>query len=682
MRRLRRLYERLILKHTRRLFPGLDHALAEGPQTIRRMTEDNLFLRQALHEEDRAQLSRVLAIQQDYREAIFIAGGGWLKPLRAHESDIAPRYEITIRESDNKGIVQCKERLLELELALEDRSWKRLEAQARFEFSRWGIQQIILITRLYRIKNPVIQRGILLSTYYVWGRGVKIGADDETANQIIADCFTDPRNATELSHAALCAKNEAKYTDGNIFWCWFVDPEDGQTIFRHIDPMEVQDIISDPDDASQIWYYRRVWTQQVFDPNSGTIKPQPRDEWYVAYGYEPPDGAQQQIKGKPLVKDTQGNLIPIYHRCEGGLENWQFGCPRAYAALDWARAWVESLEDYCSRVRALSRYGYDIETKGGPPAIAGMKQQLATTLANDLESIETQPPPVTAALWVHGPGTQMKPMRTAGLSEVPSQGYQILHMAQMVFGLPDTMFSDSQRGNLATAASLDRPTELKFLYDQEIWKQDLGVLSKVALENSLHANGGRLRESLKARGIEPKDVVIEIPAIDAKFAISSPTRLREASRFSSTAAGEKAGNKIKIKVEFPAILEGDIPQRVSAIVEAMSLGNTQGIVVGIDEKVGVELLLNQLLSFGFEFDPDAIIESMYPSKGKDKYDPLRKPEDQPLPGAAPAAAPAAAAPKPAQKQAAAQESFRAAVSKLTEIIESQRERVEAKRRAA
>ncbi|MGP0072619.1 MAG: hypothetical protein ACLPWF_11890 [Bryobacteraceae bacterium] len=708
MRRLRRLYARLVLNWARGVLPRLDRVLTTGPKTVTDLAEDNEMLRTVLREREERPSAELLSLRQDMREAIFLAGGGWMPRAAVTESrreelttGIAVRESlIRLRETGAPvAVIQLTERLLELELALEDRSWKRLEAQARFEFSRWGIQQIILITRLYRIKNPIIQRGILLSTFYVWGRGVKVGSDDETANTIISECFADPRNATELSHAALCSKNDAKYTDGNIFWCWFVDPEDGQTIFRHIDPIEIEEIITDPNDNSRRWYYHRLWTEQNFDTISGTIRPQPRDAWYVAYGYDPPDGAQTVIKGKPLMADAQGNLIPVYHRVEGGLENWVFGCPRAYAAMDWARAHVQSLEDYCSRVRALSRYGYDIETKGGPPAMAGMKQTMATTLANDLESIETQPPPVTASLWVHGPGTQMKPMRTAGLSEAPEQGMPVLRMAQMVFGLPDTMWSDSQRGNLATAASLDRPTELKFLYDQEIWKQDLSVLCKVVLENSLHANSGKLREALRRKGIDPGGVTIEMQPISPRFSLTSGVPLFEAHKpLKATRNVDAALAKIKIKVEFPAILEGDIQQRVGAIVQAMTLGQMSGIT-GIDEKVGVELLLNQILSFGFEFDPDEIIESMYPSAAKGDalaYDPARTKEEEPAPIAAPGLPPTPgqlpAAPKPGAPpkvgraarpaRPAPREAFIAAVERFAELIESQRERVEAKNRAA
>jgi hypothetical protein len=70
-------------------------------------------------------------------------------------------------------------------------------------------------------------------------------------------------------------------------------------------------------------------------------------------------------------------------------------------------------------------------------------------------------------------------------------------------------------------------------------------------------------------------------------------------------------------VKFPSVLEHDIPQRVGAIVDAMCLGNTQGTIVGIDERTGVGQLLAEL---GVE-DVNAVLEEMYP---EDDYEPNRQ----------------------------------------------------------
>jgi hypothetical protein len=92
-----------------------------------------------------------------------------------------------------------------------------------------------------------------------------------------------------------------------------------------------------------------------------------------------------------------------------------------------------------------------------------------------------------------------------------------------------------------------------------------------------------------------------------------------------TAEAKKAKpNRIDVMATFPAIREGDLPQMVKAIVESMTLDNKGGQVTGIDEKLGVTLLMQQL---GVENAPE-VAEEMYPDK---EYDPDRTVEPEPAP---------------------------------------------------
>jgi hypothetical protein len=86
---------------------------------------------------------------------------------------------------------------------------------------------------------------------------------------------------------------------------------------------------------------------------------------------------------------------------------------------------------------------------------------------------------------------------------------------------------------------------------------------------------------------------------------------------------------MEIRVTFPAIREGDIPQLVTALTQAMRLG-TQSIV-GFDEREGCRKLMEY---FGIE-NVDELIEEMYPASGENEYDPLRTKEEEPEPAAVP-----------------------------------------------
>lgn len=538
--------------------PPLGHLLNSAGGTVDRLYDQNLMLRRML--DDKRALWEAEA--QDLREAIAMASGGI--PWKATGAAITASESATVGESG--AVAVLKERLAELELALEDRGWKRQIAMSNMEFSRYGIQQIILISRLYFIKHPLIRRGVQISAYYVFGRGVEIGSQNPKADAVLKDVFEDPRNACELSHTGLVKKEEQLSTDGNLFWALFVSVDDGSLQVRCIDATEIEEVICNPEDSSEAWYYHRRYMATAFNPATGVVSPTPQECWYVALGYEPPKGLTK-IAGKPLMMDPKtGAPIPILHKKRGGLPKWKFGCPPVYGAIDWARAYRHGLEDYCSVKRAHARFAWGVETQGGIPGIAAWKQTLATTLANNETNVEQNPPPVTASALITGPGNKVTPFKVAGMQDSPEELRRVLLMICAHFGLPETFFGDASTGSLATAQSLDRPTELKFLETQEDWRETLQTLGTYALFCSGMAVNGKLKE-----------------------------------------AGAKA-SEIKVDVTFPSILEHDITSMVTAIVDAMTLNGFQ--TTGIDEKVGITMLLEQL---GAQ-DPKEIAEEMYPEK--------------------------------------------------------------------
>lgn len=605
--------QRWIVRLTTRLVPQLRQLFESAGGTMERLQEQVALYREDYRE--RRQEAELRA--GEIREAIAMQQGMWGGQSRLQES-IQPA---------SKAVVVLKERLAELELALEDRGWRRQIAMSDYEFSRWGIQQIILICRLYRIKNPPIQRGIQVSCFYVFARfdpADAVTSDDPAAAEVLRAFFTDPRNLPHIGHSALVEKHAALQTDGNIFWCFHTDISDGQTLIRTIDPLEIDEIICDPDDSSVPWYYHRRWTSQKFDPKTGIRNPTIEEAWYVALDYTP-DGVTE-IKGVPLAKDATGQFIPVWHRKDGGLEKWSFGCPRVYPAIDWARAAKDLLTDYAGRMRALSRFAWDLETKGGPGAIANFKQAFATTLTNDGSMTEHNPSPESNSTWITGPGTKLSPIKTQGAATGPEEGRRLFHMVYMIFGLPETFFADASVGSLATAQSLDRPTELKFENDQEGWGEDLKRIGAHVLERSAKAPNGKLREAGKAQSAQAT-----------------------------------------ITVNFPPIVEGDVPALVTAAVSALTLNGYPAI--GVDEKTGMKTLLSLLAAFSnVEIDIEEVIEQMYPAASykPDRSEVLAAKKDQTLNPPAPVvnAPPNGQKPKPSVKEAAALFELRKAVTAL------------------
>lgn len=555
------LLRRLLLRLTRKANPQLDRVLNEVGGTIERLAENNAFLRQIAHESR----DRKDSLRAELNEALAMYGSGrW-----SYQPD-----GVIARESLPMSVRESV-RDVEAQLASEDRGWAREAFGAEHQFSRWGIRLIILIARLYAIKNPTIRRGVQISADYVFGRGFEATVkDDPAASEELQRFLNDPRNSAAIGKAALRERARETWTDGNLFFACFTTPA-GEVIVRMIDPLEIEEIVSNPDDATEPWFYRRTWQSQAFDPAKGEVKTEQKTAWYCALGAEV--DAPEMIGGKPVARDVQGLPVRVLHSKWGGLRGWKFGCPRAFPALDWARASKELLEDYATRTRNLALFAMDIETKGGAPAIGAMSQALKSTNGESLG--ETNPAPAGGSTFVHGPGTKMSPIKVAGASSPPDEARRLFLMVYMCFGCPETFWSDVQTGNLATAKSLDRPTELTFLGDQESWIEILRALAAYQLEASARVPGGRLRRSIAEAATEQK--------------------------------------RAEITVSFPPILEGDVNEEIAAISQALDHG--------FDKRTGVEMMMHSL---GTE-NTEEVLDRMEQDGLFDQPDPEEEPEPAP-----------------------------------------------------
>jgi hypothetical protein len=556
------LLQRLLVRLSAWVVPSLGKIIRTGGGTLERAEMEIAQLR----ERESARRRHAQEERQEIIECLQMIGPSWVpaggRPKRSVES---------LREaSAPPGVVACYERLWELELALEDRGWVRELTTSNFEFSLFGVHRIIALCRLYKIKNPLIRRGIQISACYVFGRGFSISSDDEDENEILQSTFTNPRNLPELGHSGMVEKEEQRWTDGNLFIVCFRDPQDGTTLFRAIDPVEIVKIVTDPDDIAAEWYFHRRWMAQVFDPSTGQTLPTPMQAWYPAVGYDPDE--------KPQTIGPEGVEVrwdePVLHEKCGGMAKWVWGIPLAYPAIDYARAVSKLMNNWCSIQEAMARFAWQVETQGGLPAIANLKQSFATTFASgDGSMYEQNPPPNVASSWISGPGNKLTMSKTSGMIDSPEVGRRVAHMIYMVFGFPETFWADASVGTVATATSLDRPTELRIKDSQQWWSAFIQRVGNIALDNSAEAPKGKLRE----------------------------------------ARVKVAKQRSQVKVNFPSVLEHDIVQQINAIVAAGTLNGFE--ITGIDERVLIGLLLQELEVENWQ----EVLELMYP---EDEYDDL------------------------------------------------------------
>lgn len=500
---------------------------------------------------------------------------------------------VTLSEQDARQITNTvtflQERLVELEDAIA--GWDRLEGESEREFSRDGLRRIMALSRLMFLKNPLINRAVTIQAFYVFGQGVTIQAAHPDVNDVVQAFLDDVKNKAELTaHQTRTETEQTLQVEGNIFFVLFTNPTTGRVRIRTIPVDEVHDIIANPDDSREPWYYHRAWTQVPLN-GSGAVH---QAAYYPDWRYQP-SSRPGTLNGTPIQWAT-----PVYHVRVGGLKGMRFGVPETYAAIDWARAYKSFLENWATITQAYARFAFKATTPGGARGVAAAKTRLSTTIGHQ-DRTETNPSSVTGSTFIAaaGTGTDLTPIRTAGATTSASDGRHLLLMVAAATGLPEFFFGDANVGNHATAKTLDRPTELKFTDRQTLWADTLRDILGYVVDQSVLASKGKLT------GTVGKD--------------------DEGDRIITLANDPATGEPMdrSITVEFPPILEHSVLEQAQAIVTAMTLDGKKPV---LDTPEMMELTLKLMFQALGVQDADEVLDRLLPKDAQGKLLPLPKPE--------------------------------------------------------
>jgi hypothetical protein len=485
-------------------------------------------------------------------------------------------------EQENNLLVT--ESLADLELALEDAGWRKLALTGTNEFSREGLRQISSLCRLMAIKNPLIKRGLNLRIAYVWGQGVQFSArsdgedGEQDVNAVVQAFLDDPTNRRVLTgQQAAEEKERALGTDGNVHLALFTSPRSGRVQVRELPWDEMTDVICNPDDSAEVWYYRRDWTRQAPDPLSGDIRAEQVTTLYPDVHYRP----QVRLRrGKIDGRDAEIMWdAPVVQISVNKLSGWKFGIGDAYAAIDWARAYKEFLEDWAKLVKSLSRFAW--RTTG--PGSKASKRAAALAQAASRSAVTGERNDIGAAA-VMDPLSTLEAIPKTGATIDSESGKPLAAMAAVALGVPVTMMlgDPGQTGARATAETLDKPTELEMGARQALWKAAYETILGYVIDQAIKAPGGPLRGT-----------VVRDP---------------ETGREIVTLAGD--GDRT-IDITWPPLSELDPVALIEAIVKAEATGKVPPLLIArlLMQALGVEDVdewLAELMDEDGQFrDPDS-----------------------------------------------------------------------------
>jgi hypothetical protein len=403
--------------------------------------------------------------------------------------------------------LMVEESLADVELALEDRVWRLLSLQADRQFTRTGLRQAAKLARTMAIVNPLIRRGLSLRTAYVWGGGVQItaratgdnedNAEEQDVNAVVQAWLDDPATRKVLTSAAARETNERTLgTDGIFAVALFTKPLTGAVRPVHVPSDELEERITNPEDASETWYWKRIWVETSVGPD-GVRTSETRTTYYPDIDYRPRGLRLQRIGGSAVMWDAPIAVLNV-----NGLAGWDFGIGDAFAALPWARGYKEFLEDWALYMKALARFVWRTTAK--------TKEKAKTNAAGTRDAAR---PTVDSRQKVGGvanlgPDQTLEAIPKTGATIDSESAKPLAGMVASAMDVPLTMLlaDPGQTGARAVAETLDRPTELMAGQRRAVWADFHRQLLDYVIDQAVIASRGPLLGKVE-RDVWDREVV-------------------------------------------------------------------------------------------------------------------------------------------------------------------------------
>lgn len=390
----------------------------------------------------------------------------------------------------------------------EDRNWQKIGVEGQREMTPEARRQAAELCRVFAISNPLVKRGLALRAGYVWAGGIGIQAPDgkesgtQDVNQVVQDFLDDAGNRKAFTGAQAHVKLEGQLgTDGMVYAALFSNPRTGFTRIRTLDPIEMTDIITNPEDASEAWFYRRDFEETMIGERTAKTTTRQRTVWYPAMGHKP-TRRFPVIDGDPVNWDAPVFMVAV--NTVG-----KYGVGDAYAALPWARSYREFLEDWAKLTKALSRIAWRMS--GKKSGAQQMRSQLnSLTEAGGVAGMDA--------------GTQLEAVPKTGATIDAESGRPLATMIAAALGLPvTTLLADpGQTGARAVAETLDQPTRLEMQGRREVWTETYRAILGHVIDQAVLAPQGPLKGGVTVDPYTQQEEVILQGESDRTLTITWP----------------------------------------------------------------------------------------------------------------------------------------------------------------
>ncbi len=248
---------------------------------------------------------------------------------------------------------------------LSEPGWNRLGGQAENELDEYERKDALVASYYYWQHDPLMGRAVQLIRDYTFGRGVTWRAADERVKKVVERFWKDKSNRILSRAEGQWELSERLQLAGEVFPIFFVNRFDGTVKMRVIEPEEIEQVVTDPEDYATRLYYLRTWTKREYNWTSkswggGETKRDLIPDWdtkpptYSSVGDDKTYICAHQIK----INSHGLRGVPLYFR-----------------VIPWVKAYKGFMEDRATLTLAAATFAFKQKIKGAASAVVRMVQQ-------------------------------------------------------------------------------------------------------------------------------------------------------------------------------------------------------------------------------------------------------------------------------------------------------------------
>ena len=358
----------------------------------------------------------------------------------------------------------------------------------------------------YWQRDPLAGRTIQLIRDYTFGRGLTWKANDERVRKVLKRFFEDKGNRLITRAVGQWELIERAQLAGEVFLIFFVNRLTGAVKVRTLEPSEITQIISDPEDKDTVLFYERKWARRQFDWSTKiyTVAQQLITDYLPDWNVAPPrQGTDLQVDRleHATLGDT-GTYVCVHHLKINS--HGQRGLPLLLRVLAWLKAYKGFMEDRATLTLAAATFAFKQKIKGSASAVARLAQQWSSSEATRRYGVAGKERREGAQTLIENDNVSLEQFNVdTRASNAYQDGRMLRQMVGTGVGITEqNLTGDPSVANLASATQMEGPMLKMFEAWQQLFHDEIVDVLDFVVEMAMQYG--------ELRGVEDLNRTIEV----------------------------------------------------------------------------------------------------------------------------------------------------------------------------